>query len=643
MSEDQNLFLIYAGFILVIIAAKQIGLLCTKIKLPLITGFLATGIIAGPFFLNSISEETIQNLGFMYKISLAIIALAAGGELYLKKLKRRLKSVRWVTIGLVISTFTLGSFTVLLLSDFIPFMKDMPLFGKIAISILSGSILVARSPSSAIAIVKELRAKGPFTQTAIGVTVIMDVVVIILFSINSSVADALLTESKFAITSVVLLFGELGLSILLGHFAGKILLFFTSCKTNDAIKSVGILLTGYSVFLLSANIRSFTHLNFSHEILLEPLLICMIGGFIAGNNDQYRDEFLRIMHKIEPTIYIVFFTLTGASLNMNILATIWPITLILFFLRIGAIFIGSFTGGQIAGDPGLHKKLSWMAYITQAGIGIGLATEVAVQFPDWGNAFATMMISVIVVNQIIGPVLFKWVIYLVGEAHPKAKKTESGIIHKAIIFGFDAQAITLAKQLQSHNWQVTVATFDSEKLKKISENEVKIKSISDISLSELRLLGVAGSGAIITMLSDEKNHSICEITSEHFSATNMIVQLNNRINYDKFNQLGALIVAPSTAMISLLDHFVRSPSTVTLLLGMDENMDIIDLRVKNPNLLNLQIQNLRLPEDSMIISIHRSGRLLNIHDHTHLKKNDLITVTGPWKSLEHLPDLFDDL
>ena len=90
-----------------------------------------------------------------------------------------------------------------------------------------------------------------------------------------------------------------------------------------------------------------------------------------------------------------------------------------------------------------------MAYITQAGIGIGLATEVAVQFPDWGNAFATMMISVIVVNQIIGPVLFKWVIYLVGEAHPKAKKTESGIIHKAIIFGFDAQAITLAKQLQS--------------------------------------------------------------------------------------------------------------------------------------------------------------------------------------------------
>ena len=55
-------------------------------------------------------------------------------------------------------------------------------------ALLAGAILVARSPSSAIAVVKELRAHGPFTKTVLGVTVIMDVVVIIAFAGAAAVA-----------------------------------------------------------------------------------------------------------------------------------------------------------------------------------------------------------------------------------------------------------------------------------------------------------------------------------------------------------------------------------------------------------------------------------------------------------------------
>ena len=81
----------------------------------------------------------------------------------------------------------------------------MPVTHQIAISIPAGAILVARSPSSAIAVVNELRAKGPFTKTVLGVTVIMDVVVIALFSVNSSVADALLTSHSLDLSLIALL------------------------------------------------------------------------------------------------------------------------------------------------------------------------------------------------------------------------------------------------------------------------------------------------------------------------------------------------------------------------------------------------------------------------------------------------------
>ncbi|NIO40282.1 MAG: potassium transporter TrkA, partial [Burkholderiales bacterium] len=84
-------------------------------------------------------------------------------------------------------TFTLTAVAVFLLLEMIPFAEGFPALGRAAVAILAGGIMVARSPSSAIAIINELRAKGPFTQVVIGVTVIMDVVVIILFAVNASI------------------------------------------------------------------------------------------------------------------------------------------------------------------------------------------------------------------------------------------------------------------------------------------------------------------------------------------------------------------------------------------------------------------------------------------------------------------------
>lgn len=56
------------------------------------------------------------------------------------------------------------------------------------IAMLIGAIMTARSPASAIAIVKELRAKGPFTRCFLGVTVVSDVVVLVLFAISVAFA-----------------------------------------------------------------------------------------------------------------------------------------------------------------------------------------------------------------------------------------------------------------------------------------------------------------------------------------------------------------------------------------------------------------------------------------------------------------------
>ena len=78
-----------------------------------------------------------------------------------------------------------------------------------------------------------------------------------------------------------------------------------------------------------------------------------------------------------------------------------------------------------------------MPFITQAGVGLGLATIVAHEFPEWGNEFLTLVIAVIVLNQLIGPPLFKWSINIVGDSHTKAKHQDGD--------GFLSQVFTYAE------------------------------------------------------------------------------------------------------------------------------------------------------------------------------------------------------
>ena len=634
-----DVLIFIACFAIIAIASKQIGHSLLKTGLPLISGFLLTGIIAGPYVLDLIPKEATLNLRFVDEISLGFIAFAAGSELYLKELKTRLKSIAWVTIGLVVCTFSLTALTFYFLSDFIPFMKNMPRSAKIAVSILAGAIMVARSPSSAIAVVNELRAKGGFTQTVLGVTIIMDVVVIILFAANSSIADALFSGLDFNFGFISLLILEIGASIVIGFLVSKIILLILLLPIKKSVKTSFILLIGYLVFIFSIQIREFIHENFSLEILLEPLLICMIAGFLVSNTTKFRNEFSKILFDIGPPIYIAFFTLTGASLSLDILLQTWPVTIAIFFTRMVAIGIGSFIGGTLAKNPLKNNYISWMAYITQAGVGLGLAKEVVVEFPEWGSSFATIIISVIILNQLLGPVLFKYAIKIMKEDHPRAKEAEFESDRDTVIFGSDGQAFALAMSLISQGRKVKIAAI------KINNNDknrdIKTYQLSEPSVSELKKVNCHHAGAIVAMLSDEENYKICEIAYEHFGTQTIIARLNDRKNYDSFLSLGVLIVDPSTAIVSLLDHFVRSPAAASLLMGMQKDRNIVDLSIKNPNLFGMALRDLRLPFDTIIMSVRRRGVLFVPHDFTRLEAGDLVTMMGSSNSLKEAALRFD--
>jgi len=641
MENLNNIPFFIASFTIIALASKQIGSFFARFKIPKITGYLFTGLVAGGFVLGFVSEEAIHSLRFIDEISLAFIALAAGNELFLPELRGRFKSIGWVTASLVIVTFILGSMAVFFLADFIPFMSEMPAMSRVAVSILVGAILVARSPSVAIAIVKELRAKGPFTQTVLGVTMITDVVVITLFAFSAAMAEAFLTEVSISLNFVALIGVDLLLALLSAYVLFKVLEMILAVRANLTVKTVLILLSGFGVFVLSNVIRDASHANFPFEILIEPLLVCMVAGFLVNNYSKHRIEFARILHDAGPIVFVAFFTLTGASLKLDVLIQIWPIALALFGVRLASIMAGSFAGGLLARDSLQRSKFGWMAYVTQAGVALGLAKEVAVEFPEFGDAFATMIISVVVLNEMIGPIFFKYVINRVGEAHPRGEKAPFDGVRDVLIFGLKAQAISLARQLQRHDWQVKLVCTSKQVMKELVVPDVDIHVVEDFSLVTLQKLDAEHADALVSFLPDEKSYQLCELAYEHFGTETMVVHLRERANFERFHKLGVLVVEPQTAVVSLLEHFVRSPAGTTLLLGMDEGQDVIDLEVCDPTLHGMTLRDLRLPLDVLILSIHRNGHTLVTRGHTQFQLGDKVTMVGPQEKLDEVMLRFD--
>jgi len=633
METYLDIILFLAGFLIVTVAASRLSLYFLKVKLPIITGLLVIGIISGPFVLKLIPSEALSQLGFINDVSLSFIAFAAGAELYLAELKGRMKSIKWMTFGQLFFTFVLSSIAVYYLSERIPFMTGFSSGVKLAIALLIGVIFVARSPVSAIAIINEMRAKGPFTKTAIGVTVVKDVLVIILFTLCFAIADALISGIPIDFILIVILIGELFLSFLLGWGLGKLMNLVLGLSMSTTIKSIFLIVLGYLSFFFAHELHHYSQEFLGFHIYVEALLICILASFYVVNYGNNRREFNKIIEKVVPKIYIMFFTLTGAALSLDSFMQAFSIAIVFFFIRLITMAIGAYVGGRLAGDPKEYNRISWTPYVTQAGVALGLVSIVSQKYPEWGVEFATVLVTVIVINQIVGPPLFKWSILKVGESHRKHDMLHEEREKKVFIFGLEGESLALARQLISSGVQVKFATRSKEKASHEYKG-VPVVHINDLGIEEMKRIGANEADSFILFYQDEESLAICELAYEHFGTRHLIVRLHDRKLMKRFQELGALIVEPSSMLISLMDHLVRSPIATSIILGMDENQDTEDVEMQNSDYHGMSLRELQVPSDIIILATKRNENPIISTGYTRLRLGDVLTLVGSRESLE---------
>jgi len=319
----------------------------------------------------------------------------------------------------------------------------------------------------------------------LGVTVLIDVVVLLLYSISSSIANAECDpEAKgFQILDLLITAVCITFAVLLGYIVGKFLIF---CIWIPHVPGEYIVLPlGFGIFQFSSWFLAFSTDKFGHGINFDPLLICIAAGYIVANHSRNRRKFLRFLGKVGPLIFIPFFTLTGASLKLMTLATSFPFAALVFITRASCYCAGVFIGGIYSKDqmPMEHIKTMWLAMITQAGVSLGIAAEVAIAFASsWGAQFQSVVISVILLNQIFGPILSKWAIKKNGEDNQANMDEEDDEhrIKKALLIGCNPSAVALTQRLLDVDWDIIILDTDEEKFHQLQHLRIPIRKRSSV-------------------------------------------------------------------------------------------------------------------------------------------------------------------
>ena len=417
-------------------------------RLPSITICLIAGAAARG--LGLISADIASGLLPLHQAALAVITLAAGSELDLESLRTNYSIVRNLTLGITaaafVCVFTLG--LAVMATVLPPGGSLASLTQSTAASALAAVVAIARSPSSAIGVVSELNADGPFTQCILSVTMVTDVVVVVLFTAAIEVVDAVLHEAEAAgvdamggvmvvgtddhsIGTVVLRFCSrtamhLGLSLGLGAVLCALCLGLLRLPTSGLgrlARPVGLLLVGRLAFAAEAGLHVLLHgTRLDDLIRLEPMLACISAGFALCNWCGVRRRFEGLLHGCMPAVLTFFFISVGCAMDFAALAHSWPVASTLFGARLLSIRLGCALGALATpqAPPAVRARYAWLAFLTQAGVGLGLAEEVGDKFAGWGADLRSSLVATIVLNQLVGPPLLRHALRSAGEAGRRA-------------------------------------------------------------------------------------------------------------------------------------------------------------------------------------------------------------------------------
>lgn len=392
------------GFLL--LAAFVAGELARELRLPRITGYLVIGILFGPYVIGLLPKQTVRDFRLINGVALSLIALQAGGELRMQRLRERLLSIGAMTLYQTIIITAGIVAAVFLFRGFFPFLAGESTRAILAVALILGLVAGALSPATTIAVVTEVRSSGVLTDTVLGLSILKDVAILVLIAVIVPTASVLVDPAAgFDFHQL----GEISLTIILalvlGGIVGLLVGLYLAKVNLQPILFVLAVALGVVEFSFA--------LGFKDEFYI---LMSLTAGFVVQNFSVHGPRFLDALEANSLPLYALFFAVAGADLDLSVIPAIWQAAVIVLVARTVLLYVSTLAGAVAAKDEAIVRSYAWLGCVAQAGVTLGLANIVRERFPEWGEPVTAAIIAMIAVNQLVGPPLFRFSLVRAGEA-----------------------------------------------------------------------------------------------------------------------------------------------------------------------------------------------------------------------------------
>ena len=366
--------------------AMAVGMAMTRliklIHLPNVTAYLIAGLLVGPYVLKVLTPEMNSKLSIISDVALGFIAYSIGSEFKLSYIKE---------IGakpMVITAFE-GCVASLLV-----FLTLLAL----------GAIAAATAPAATLMVVRQYKANGPVTRMLLPVVAMDDALGLMLYAIMMAIARTLDSGAALSVMTLLVkplieIVGSLAMGVLIGTVMVFCLRFFHS-RGNKLTMTILI------VFLAA---------GLSTMLDLSSLLVCMMIGATMINVSNDSPALLEQCDRFTPPLFLLFFVLSGASLDLSVLPTVGVVGIAYVLSRAIGKSLGATIGAAIEKcDKNIIRYLG-MTLIPQAGVAIGMARMCLTDLPAYGPTINAVVLAGTLIYELTGPVITKIALTKAGE------------------------------------------------------------------------------------------------------------------------------------------------------------------------------------------------------------------------------------
>lgn len=380
-----------------------------KLQFPQVVGYIIIGILIGKSGLQLFDEQTAQSLSGFNMFALGIIGFMIGGELKIDIFRQFGKQFVIILLSEGLFSFFVVTTLITTLSYFI----FHNIYAALGLGLMLGAISSATAPAATVDVIWEYKARGILSKSILAIVALDDGLALLIFGFASSAATALTgTGHESMLKTIGMPLYEIFGAVALGVITAIVLVFALKL-INEQDKVLTFTLA--SVLLI---------IGLSIALKVESILASMVlGATVANLRPRRSQRTFELLEKFAPPIYVLFFVLVGARLQLRSMP-MWIALLGIVYIigRSSGKILGAWFGAKISKSAPAVQKYLGICLFSQAGVAVGLAILASQKFTQpisetmtLGEAIILVITATTFIVQLVGPPCVKYGLKKAGE------------------------------------------------------------------------------------------------------------------------------------------------------------------------------------------------------------------------------------